>query len=61
MLAGLEAENPVERLDAHIAGMETRLNALKQMQTPLSKLHGALDEAQRRTADEVLTGMGCMM
>ena len=61
MLAALEAKNPVKRLDVHIAAMETRLAALKQMQPALSKLHAALDEGQRRIADEVLTGMGCMM
>lgn len=61
MLAALEAKNSVERLDVHIAAMETRLSALKQMQPALSKLHSALDEGQRRIADEVLTGMGCMM
>ena len=61
MLAAFEAKNPVERLDAHIAAMETRLGALKQMQPALLKLHGALDEGQRRIANEVLTGVGCMI
>lgn len=61
MQAVFDAKTPVERLDGHISAMETRLNALKEMQPALAKLYEALDEKQRETADQLLTGMGCMM
>jgi hypothetical protein len=61
MRTTFEAKTPVERLDGHIAAMETRLNALKDMQPALSKLYEALSEKQRETANDVLTAMGCMM
>lgn len=61
MLTAFDAKSPVERLDARVAAMETRLNALKAMQPVLAKLYDVLDAKQKETADEVLTFMGCMM
>jgi hypothetical protein len=61
MRTAFDAETPVERLDSRIAAMETRLNALKDMQPALSTLYDALDASQRESADEMLTVMGCMM
>jgi hypothetical protein len=56
-----EAKTPVERLDAHIAAMDTRLAALKDIKPALVNLYAALSADQKKKADELLTGMGCMM
>ena len=56
-----EAKTPTDRLDAQIAAMETRLAALKEIKPALAKLYAALSAEQKKKADEVLTGMGCMM
>lgn len=58
-IAGVQS--PVERLEKHLATMEGRLAALKQMQPALTSLYATLNEAQRKTADQLLTGVGCMM
>jgi hypothetical protein len=57
----LEAKTPVERLDAHVAVMESRLTALKEVKPALAKLYAELTADQKKKADELLTGMGCMM
>jgi LTXXQ motif family protein len=56
-----EAKTPVDRLDAQIAVMDSRLAKLKEIKPPLAKLYAALSSEQKKKADEVLTGMGCMM
>ncbi|WP_170937195.1 MULTISPECIES: Spy/CpxP family protein refolding chaperone [Rhodomicrobium] len=61
MQSVFEAKTPVERLDAQLAAMDGRVNALKQIRSPLAKLYEALGGEQRKKADDVLTGMGCMM
>ena len=61
MLKMMEAKSPVERLDNHIAAMEGRLASLKEIQPPLSALYAVLSADQKKKADELLTGMGCMM
>jgi hypothetical protein len=61
MQTAFEANTPVERLDAHIAGMETRLGALKAVKPALANLYAALSSEQKKKADDVLTGVGCMM
>jgi hypothetical protein len=55
------AKTPVERLDARIAAMESRIAALKDVKPALAKLYGDLSAEQKSKADEILTGMGCMM
>jgi hypothetical protein len=57
----LEAKTPGDRLDAQIAAMDSRLAALKEIKPVLSKLYAALSDEQKKKADDVLTGMGCMM
>jgi len=57
----MEAKTPVERLDAHIAAMEGRLASLKEVKPALAALYAALSDDQKKKADQVLTGMGCMM
>ena len=56
-----DAKTPADRLDAQIAAMDSRLAALKEIKPALSKLYVALSAEQKKKADEVLTGMGCMM
>jgi hypothetical protein len=61
MMKVMQAKSPVERLDAHIGAMESRLGALRELKPALASLYSALSEEQRKKADELLTGMGCMM
>jgi hypothetical protein len=61
MMTVMQAQSPVEQLDAHIAAMEARLSALREIKPALSALYGRLSEEQRKKANELLTGMGCMM
>jgi LTXXQ motif family protein len=61
MKAVFEAKTPADRLDAQIAAMDSRVSALKEIKPALSKLYDALSSDQKKKADELLTGMGCMM
>ncbi|MDI4663727.1 Spy/CpxP family protein refolding chaperone [Xanthobacter autotrophicus] len=61
MRASFDADTPVERLESRIAVMEARAAALKDMKQPLSGLYAALSDGQKKKANELLTGMGCMM
>jgi hypothetical protein len=61
MMNMMQAKSLVERLDAHIAAMESRVAALKELKPPLVNLYAALSDEQKKKADELLTGMGCMM
>ena len=56
-----EAKTPADRLGAQIAAMESRVAALKEIKPALEKLYAALNDEQKKKADKVLTGMGCMM
>ena len=56
-----QERSPVERLETHVTTMETRLAALKEMKPALATLYGALSDDQKKTANDLLTGMGCMM
>ena len=61
MMAALSAKTPVERLDAHLTAMEGRLAALKEIKPRLEQLYSTLNDDQKKKADQLLTGMGCMM
>lgn len=61
MMKVMEAKTPVERLDAHIAAMDGRLASLKEVRPALAALYAALSDEQTKKADQILTGMGCMM
>lgn len=56
-----DAKTPVERLDAQLAAMESRIKALKEVKPAVAKLYEALSAEQKKNADEILTSMGCMM
>ena len=61
MRAVFDAKTPVERLDAHLAAMESRTKVLKDVKPALARLYEALSADQKKKADDILTGMGCMM
>lgn len=61
MRAVADAKSPTDRLDAQIVAMESRVAALKQVKPALEKLYAVLNDEQKKKADEMLTGMGCMM
>lgn len=61
MMTAHEGKTPVERLEAHLAAMEGRLTALKEIKPALATLYAALSDDQKKKADQILTGMGCMM
>ena len=61
MMKMMDAKSPVERLDTRITAMEGRVMALKEIKPALSALYTALSDEQKKKADELLTGMGCMM
>ena len=61
MIKVMEAKTPTERLDAHIAAMDGRLASLKEVKPALAALYAALSDDQKKKADQILTGMGCMM
>lgn len=57
----MDAKTPLERIDARIAAMDKRAQALKEIKPVLAALHATLSPDQKVKADQVLTGMGCMM
>ena len=61
MMKAMEAKSPVERLDSHLAAMEGRVAALKEVKPALGALYAAFGAEQKTKADALLTGMGCMM
>lgn len=61
MAAMMDAKTPLERIDARIAVMDKRTQALKGIKPALSALYAALSTEQKVKADQILTGMGCMM
>jgi hypothetical protein len=61
MRAAFDADTPVESLKARVAAMESRLAALKQVQPALTGLYDVLNAEQKKKADTLLIGVGCMM
>ncbi len=61
MMTMMQAKSPVERLDARIAAMDSRLTALKELKPPLANLYAVLSDDQKKKADELMGGMGSMM
>ena len=57
----VNAKTPLERIDARIAVMDKRAQALKEVKPTLAALYAALSPEQKGKADQILTGMGCMM
>jgi hypothetical protein len=58
MKSGMSAKTPVERLDAHVVAMETRLAGMKEVKPALSNLYTVLSDEQKKKADKTV---GCMM
>jgi hypothetical protein len=61
MMKTMGAQSPVQRLDRHLTMMEGRVTALKEVKPALANLYAALDDNQKKAANKLLTGMGCMM
>lgn len=62
MSGGNRKPMPVpEALSTRIAMMESHLAEMKTMQAAVDKLYSALDAKQKEKADQLATGMGCMM
>ena len=61
MMTAATGKTPVERLDAHVSAMESRLAAPKEVKPTLAKLFDALSSEQKLKAEPILAGMGCMM
>jgi len=61
MMAARSGKTPVERLDSRITAMDGRVKALKEIKPKLAALYDALSDQQKKKADQLLTGMGCMM
>jgi hypothetical protein len=61
MMAMMEGRTPLEHIDARVAAMEKRAAALKEIKPTLAALYSALNADQKKKADQILTGMGCMM
>lgn len=61
MTTMMDAKTPLERIDARIAVMDKRVQALKEIKPTLAALYAALSTEQKTKADQFLTGMGCMM
>lgn len=55
------AKSPVDRLDAHITIMETRLATMKEVKPLLQALYDSLTADQKAKADTSLSPMGCLM
>jgi hypothetical protein len=61
MMKVMQAMSPVERVDARISMLESRLSTLKEIKPVLVTLYNALNDDQKKKADQLLIGMGCMM
>jgi hypothetical protein len=61
MMKVMQATSPVERVDARISMMESRLSTLKEIKPVLAILYNGLSDDQKKKADQLLIGMGCMM
>jgi LTXXQ motif family protein len=63
MMSGENAKPmPVtEMLSTRIAMMESHLAEMKSMQSAVEKLYASLDAKQKEKANQIVSGMGCMM
>ena len=61
MMKAKMAQSPVEKVDARITMMESRVAALKEIKPALAALYGSLSDDQKKKAGQLLIRMGCMM
>ena len=61
MMPSMQAKTPVERLDSHIAAIESRAGHLKIIKSALAELFDALTPEQKTKATAVLAARGCGM
>jgi hypothetical protein len=60
MMTAAEGKTLVERLDERLVAMESRHEALKGVKPALAALYKSLSDEQKKKAEQILTGMGCM-
>lgn len=61
MMSMMDAKSPIERIDAIIVMMDKRAQSLKEIKPTLAALYAVLSADQKKKADQILTGMGCIM
>ncbi len=61
MMSNMKSGAAGERLDGRIKAMEGRLASLKEVKPALDTFYATLSDEQKKKADEMLAGMGCMM
>ncbi len=61
MMTMMSAKTPAKRLEAHLSMMESRIASLRKAKPKLETLYGVLTDEQKKKANQLLTGMGCMM
>lgn len=58
MMGTMQKGNAVERMDAHIAGMEAMLSSMKAVKPTTEKLYSVLTAEQKKVADQLI-GVSC--
>jgi len=58
MIEAMQKGGAIERMDARIAGMTTMLEAMKAVKPATEKLYAALNDEQKKLADQLI-GMDC--
>jgi hypothetical protein len=61
MMTIMGATSPVERITLHLAAMDKRSAALKEVKDSLTNLYAVLSDDQKKTADRALIGLDCTM
>jgi hypothetical protein len=61
MMEAKESVSALQRMDARIKAMETKLNGLKALKAPTEALYAVLSDEQKKKADELLGGRCGMM
>jgi hypothetical protein len=56
MMKAKEGGSALQRMDARIKAMETRLDGLKALKAPIEALYAVLSEEQKKKAEELLGG-----
>jgi hypothetical protein len=58
---GEGAPSATQMLEAHMTMMESRLQAMRSLKPAMDELYKSLGSKQRKRADELMPGVGCMM
>lgn len=61
MRPSMQGKTPIERIDGHLAAVETQATLLKSMKPVVIALYDSLSAEQKTKANALLAGKGCMM